>query len=174
MSDENQYREMYVSEALEHVETMNQALLKLEEKPNEREYIDLVFRSAHTIKGMSATMGYDQTRELCKNIENVFDRFRQGEEKPSQNIISVILRCIDLLQELIQDETKKVDLKPFLDLLHNPNDIEGVNLINDSSNVLTKSPSIRVKMEDLDSLVNLVGELVISNMVLEQSVNQDS
>jgi len=174
MSEENQYRDMYVSEALEHVQIMNQALLKFEEKPDEREYIDLVFRAAHTIKSMSATMGYDQTRELCKNIENVFDRFRQGEEKPSQNIISVILRCVDLLQELIQDKNKKVDLKPFLDLLYNPNDIEGTNLINDSSNLLPKSPSIRVKMQDLDNLVHLVGELVISNVVLEQSVNQDS
>ena len=174
MSDTAQYRDMYVSEALEHVEMMNQALLKLEEKPNEREYIDLVFRSAHTIKGMSATMGYDQTRELCKNIENVFDMIRKGEEKPTQNIISVILRCIDLLQSMIQDEKKKVDLKPYLELLEHPDGVESFHITNTDSTVMAKSPSIRVKMADLDSLVNLVGELVIQNMVLEQSVNQDS
>lgn len=174
MTDNNQYREMYVSEALEHVEIMNGALLKLEEKPSEREYIDLVFRSAHTIKGMSATMGYDQTRELCKNVENVFDMFRQGEEKPTQNIISVILKCIDLLQSLIQDENKKVDLKPYLDLLHNPDSVEESTLVTETSNSIGKSPTIRVKMEDLDNLVNLVGELVISNMVLEQAIVQES
>ncbi|MFN3654613.1 MAG: Hpt domain-containing protein, partial [Candidatus Nitrosotenuis sp.] len=73
---QNNYHEMYVSEALEHVETINEALLKLEEEPDNREHLDLIFRSAHTIKGMSATMGYDDTRELCKNIENIFDNIR--------------------------------------------------------------------------------------------------
>lgn len=174
MSDNSQYRDMYVSEALEHVGMINDALLKLEENPDEREYVDLVFRSAHTIKGMSATMGYDQTRELCKNIENVFDMFRQGEEKPTQNIISVILKCNDLLESLIQDEKKKVDLKPYLHLLHNPDDIEGTAKLKDTTSLMAKSPTIRVKMEDLDSLVNLVGELVISNMVLEQAIIQES
>ena len=164
---------MYVSEALEHVETMNQALLKLEEKPDEKEHIDLVFRSAHTIKGMSATMGYDQTRELCKNIENVFDMFRQGQEKPSQNIISVILRCIDLLQQMIQDEKKKVDLKPYLDLLANPDDIDNSTIMK-TSNSFSQLPTIRVKMDDLDNLINLVGELVISKMGLEQSITHNT
>ena len=65
------YQEMYVSEAQEHVETMNQALLKLEENPEGSENLDLIFRSAHTLKGMAATMGYEQTKELCRNIENV-------------------------------------------------------------------------------------------------------
>ena len=174
MTETNQYRDMYVSEALEHVEMMNQALLKFEKKPNEREYIDLVFRSAHTIKGMSATMGYDQTRELCKNIENVFDMFRKGEKKPTQNIISVIFRCNDLLQSMIQDENKKVDLKAYLELLDHPDGIEETWITNQSLNPMVKSPSIRVKITDLDDLVNLVGELVIQNKVLEQSVNQDS
>ena len=51
---ENNYREMYLSEALEHVEIINNELLKLEEEPDVKEHIDLIFRSAHTIKGMSA------------------------------------------------------------------------------------------------------------------------
>ena len=70
MSDNN-YREMYVTEALEHAELMNQTLLKLEENPDAREHLDAIFRSAHTIKGMAATMGYEQTKDLCKNIENI-------------------------------------------------------------------------------------------------------
>ena len=85
MSDNN-YREMYVSEASEHVDIINQALLKLEEEPDVREHVDLIFRSAHTIKGMSATMGYDQTRDLCKNIENIFDKIRKGESKVTPDL----------------------------------------------------------------------------------------
>ena len=98
MSDNN-YREMYVSEALEHVEMINQTLLQLEEKPNERSYLDQIFRSAHTIKGMASTMGYDDTRELCKNIENIFDNLRNGKDKLSKPLTTALFTCVDLLDK---------------------------------------------------------------------------
>ena len=158
---------MYVSEALENVATMNESLLKLEENPKEREHIDIVFRAAHTIKGMSATMGYDKTRELCKNIENEFDKIRKGETQPNPNLISAILKCIDLLQQMIQDEKKDIDLEPYLHLLQNPEEASNFKTNGEVSEV-GKNPTIRVKMTDLDSLVNLVGELVIAKMSLEQ------
>ncbi|HXG13628.1 MAG TPA: chemotaxis protein CheA [Candidatus Nitrosotenuis sp.] len=164
---QNNYHEMYVSEALEHVETINEALLKLEEEPDNHEHLDLIFRSAHTIKGMSATMGYDDTRELCKNIENIFDNMRKGQAKLTPNLASALFKCIDLLKEMIGDEKKKVDLKPYLRMLEHPDDIQMT--ATESSNT-TKSPTIRVKMADLDSLVNLVGELVIAKMRLEQTL----
>jgi len=111
---DNNYREMYVSEALEHVEMINQTLLQLEEKPDNRSYLDQVFRSAHTIKGMASTMGYDDTRELCKNIENIFDNIRNGTEKLTHNLTSALFACVDLLQQMISDEKLKVDLIPYL------------------------------------------------------------
>jgi two-component system chemotaxis sensor kinase CheA len=160
---------MYVSEALEHVETMSVALLKLEEEPDKREHLDLIFRSAHTIKGMSATMGYDDTRELCKNIENIFDNMRKGQAKLTPNLASALFKCIDLLREMILDEKKKIDLKPYLQMLEHPEEIQ-IAAAESSSG--TKSPTIRVKMSDLDSLVNSVGELVISKMRLEQTLNK--
>jgi two-component system chemotaxis sensor kinase CheA len=162
---------MYVSEALEHVDTINETLLKLEEEPDKREYLDLIFRSAHTIKGMSATMGYDDTRELCKNIENIFDNIRKGQAKLTPNLASALFKCIDLLREMVADEKKQVDLKPYLQMLENPDNVQTTTV---ESTTNTKSPTIRVKMTDLDSLVNLVGELVISKMRLEQTLNKGS
>jgi len=97
---ETSYREMYHSEALEHVDIMNQALLKLEENPDIKEHLDLIFRSAHTIKGMAATMGYDQTKELCKNIENIFDKIRKKQLKLNSNLASVLFKCIDAIQQI--------------------------------------------------------------------------
>lgn len=169
---QSSYREMYVSEALEHVETVNETLLKLEEEPEKREYLDLIFRSAHTVKGMSATMGYDDTRELCKNIENIFDNIRKGQAKLTPNLASALFKCIDLLREMIADEKKKIDLKPFLQMLEKPDEIQHTATETATNN--TKSPTIRVKMTDLDSLVNLVGELVISKMRLEQTLSKNS
>ena len=172
MSDNN-YREMYVSEALEHVEMINQTLLQLEEKPDNRSYLDQVFRSAHTIKGMASTMGYDDTRELCKNIENIFDNIRNGTEKLTHNLTSALFACVDLLQQMISDEKLKVDLTPYLKKLENPEE-EIENLPVRESVATTASPTIRVKMSDLDSLVNLVGELLISKMRLEQTIQEEN
>ncbi|WP_179370724.1 chemotaxis protein CheA [Nitrosopumilus ureiphilus] len=172
MSDNN-YREMYVSEALEHVEIINQTLLQLEEKPDDRPYLDQIFRSAHTIKGMASTMGYDDTRELCKNIENIFDTLRNGEEKLTHHLTSALFACVDLLQQMISDEKLKVDLTPYLKKLENPEE-EIDNIPIRESFVTTTSPTIRVKMSDLDSLVNLVGELLISKMRLEQTIQNEN
>ena len=165
------YREMYVSEALEHVEEMNQTLLKLEENPGTREHIDLIFRSAHTIKGMAATMGYEQTKELCRNIENEFDKIRKKESQLSSHLASALFKCIDVLQQMINDETKKIDIDRYLKMLENPEKFEDNE---DTESILvTKLPTIRVKMSELDSLVNLVGELIISKMKLEKSVKNN-
>ena len=172
MSDNN-YREMYVSEALEHVETINQTLLQLEEKPDDRSFLDQIFRSAHTIKGMASTMGYDDTRELCKNIENIFDNIRNGAEKLTSHLTSALFASVDLLQQMITDEKLKVDLGPYLRKLENPED-EVENIPARESKTTTVSPTIRVKMTDLDSLVNLVGELLISKMRLNQTIQDEN
>jgi two-component system chemotaxis sensor kinase CheA len=158
---------MYVSEALEHVETINESLLKLEEEPDKKEYLDLIFRSAHTIKGMSATMGYDDTRELCKNIENIFDNIRKGQAKLTPNLASALFKCIDVLREMIADDKKTIELNPYLQMLEHPEEVQATT---SESTSTTKSPTIRVKISDLDSLVNLVGELVITKMRLEQTL----
>jgi len=168
---DNNYREMYVSEALEHVDILNDALLKLEKEPHIKEHVDVIFRSAHTIKGMAATMGYDITKVLCQNIENIFDNVRKGESKVTQNLASALFKCLDLLQQLISDEKMQVDLVPYLRMLEHPK--EAQNARNTEKSYVKKSPTIRVKMTELDSLVNLVGELVNSKKRMEKIVHND-
>lgn len=168
---ETSYREMYHSEALEHIDIMNQALLKLEENPDVKEHIDLIFRSAHTIKGMAATMGYNQTKELCKNIENIFEKIRKKQLKLNSNLASVLFKCIDALQQMINDENKKINLDSYLLMLKHPEEPHSIE--NTESMSTTQLPTIRVKMSDLDSLVNLVGELIISKMKLENSIKEE-
>jgi len=162
---------MYLTEALEHVDIMNQALLKLEEEPEVKEHVDLIFRSAHTIKGMAATMGYEQTKDLCKNIEDIFDGIRKKQQKLSHNLASALFKCLDALQQMINDENKKIDLESYLSILKNPDTPQQVETT--ESMQPTQLPTIRVKMSDLDSLVNLVGELIISKMKLENTLREE-
>ena len=167
MSENGKYRELFVQEALEHVENLNRHLLKYEEEPNVKDHVDILFRSAHTLKGMAATMGYDQIREICKTIEEIFDEFRKGDSTITTELGNVIFFGIDYLKQLVNDETKKIDLDQFLSYVKNPTELK----INDSESgnaQQIKSPTVRVKMQDLDSLVNLVGEMMISKMQLDQ------
>lgn len=159
MLDKAKYRELFVLEAREHVQILNQSLLKLEKEPEMRQHLDAAFRSAHTLKGMAATMAYEQITKLCKTIEEIFDRLRNDQEKLSLNLINSLFKCVDLFQEMIEDENKTVDLDQYLMELQNPS--EKTETI-ESTTLQTKSSTIRVKMDDLDSLVNLVGELLIS------------
>ncbi len=172
MSENSKYREMFVQEALEHVESLNQHLLKFEEEPNVKEHVDVLFRSAHTIKGMAATMGYDQIREICITIEEIFDKFRKGEETITPELGNVIFYGIDILKQLIHDETKKIDLEEFLHCVKNPSEFKQNADESDTTLALqVKSPTVRVRMQDLDALVNLVGEMMISKMRLEQIIH---
>ena len=172
MSENSKYRELFVQEALEHVENLNTHLLKYEEEPNVREHVDVLFRSAHTLKGMAATMQYDQIREICKSIEDVFDKFRRGQETMTSELGNVLFLGVDHLRLLVNDEAKKVDLNEFLNYMKNPQDLKTTSLERDhDSPQQTKSPTVRVKMQDLDSLINLVGEMVISKMQLDRIIH---
>ncbi len=171
MSENSKYREMFVQEALEHVENLNRHLLKYEEEPNIKEHVDILFRSAHTLKGMAATMGYDQIREICKTIEEIFDTFRKGETTITAELGNVIFLGVDHLRQLINDETKKIDLNEFLNYVKNPTELKINNSeVNPGSTQQVNSPTVRVKMQDLDALVNLVGEMMISKMRLDQII----
>ncbi len=171
MSENSKYRELFVQEALEHVESLNQHLLKYEEEPNVKEHVDILFRSAHTLKGMAATMQYDQIREICKTIEEIFDGFRKGETTINEELGNVLFLGIDHLRQLVNDETKKINLDKFLNYVKNPQEYKVNNSESDQQSVQqVLSPTVRVKMHDLDSLVNLVGEMMISKMRLEQIV----
>lgn len=160
---------MYVSEAIEHIELINQTLLQLEDSPTDKSYLDQVFRSAHTIKGMASTMGYEQTSELCKNIENIFDEIRNNTKKLTHELTSALFVCVDLLQQMILDEKLKVNLTPYLEKLESPEE-EMKNIPFQELGKTTTHPTVRVKLSDLDSIVNLVGELLISKMQLQQTI----
>ncbi len=166
---ENDYREMYVSEGLEQIEIINNALLKLETEPDESEHIDSIFRSIHSLKGMAATMDYEQTRELCKNIEDTFDDLRKGRSKLSLDLTTALFKCIDALQQMILDENKKIDTQPYIKMLESPAETK----ITDAEPAITPNlPSIRVKISDIDSLANLVGEISIFKTKIENLIEK--
>ena len=168
MLDKNKYSELFVQESHEHLQKLNHSLLDLEKDPESSEHIDTMFRSAHTLKGMASTMDYNQITQLCRAIEELLDELRNGKTKITTKLADTLFKCFDLLEEMVDDQSKKVDLEPYLKELQISSETErsGVEL---ASMFQKKLSTIRVKMEDLDSLVNLVGELVIAKMQLDQT-----
>ena len=76
--DMAKYRVVFLEEASEHLEDMSRALLDLEREPKHRDAIDLVFRMAHSIKGMAASLGYDPITELAHKLEDRMQLVREA------------------------------------------------------------------------------------------------
>ena len=110
--DMSQYMEVFVDEGREHLQTMNQKLIELEKDPENRSILDSLFRVAHTLKGMSATMGYQGVTEYTHKMENVLDVLRQGKAKATAEIIDLLLEGADALEEFVESlaEGEEVDL----------------------------------------------------------------
>jgi len=100
--DMSQYRELFLSETREHISNLNKLVVILEQEPDNRETIDALFREAHSIKGMAATMGYDRTAQLSHHLEDLLDGFRSTGEVPVP-AIDYLLAGIDLLDGLLDD-----------------------------------------------------------------------
>lgn len=100
--DTNQYMEMFLEESREHLQSLNDGLLSLENDPGDLSVLNEIFRNAHTLKGMSATMGYNKIAELTHEMEDVLDLLRKEQLKVNEDIIDTIFKCVDSLQEMIE------------------------------------------------------------------------
>ena len=121
----NQYMEMFLDESREHLQSLNDGLLSLENDPEDLSVLNEIFRNAHTLKGMSATMGYTRTAELTHDMENLLDMLRKEQLKVSSEIIDVIFKCVDSLQEMVENigNGDGEDLLDFSDLVRQVNAI---------------------------------------------------
>ncbi|WP_374721863.1 chemotaxis protein CheW [Peribacillus tepidiphilus] len=99
--DMNQYLEVFIEESKEHLQTCNEQLLELEKNPEDLTIVNEIFRSAHTLKGMSATMGYEDLANLTHKMENVLDGIRNHKIKVSPEILDVVFEAVDHLEEMV-------------------------------------------------------------------------
>jgi two-component system chemotaxis sensor kinase CheA len=102
MSDDETYRKLFVAESQENHENLVKNLLVLEEG-SDANAIDEIFRAAHTLKGMSASMGYDVMEMLCHSMEDVFDEIRNGSKNVTPDLVNLLLNCTDSIEEMLDD-----------------------------------------------------------------------
>ncbi len=105
--DMSQYLDVFLEESKEHLESLNQRLLELEKDSGNIAALNEIFRVAHTLKGMSSTMGFDDLADLTHHMENVLSDLKEGLLAVDSKVVDVIFKCFDRIQLIIDSiETK--------------------------------------------------------------------
>ncbi|CAH1197812.1 Chemotaxis protein CheA [Paenibacillus plantiphilus] len=101
--DMNAYLSMFIDESNDHLQALNENLLRLESDPEDLSIVQNIFRSAHTLKGMSATMGFEDLASLTHEMENVLDLVRNNKLKMDSFIFDTLFKGLDALESMVQD-----------------------------------------------------------------------
>ncbi len=102
----DKYLNLYLNEAKEHLEKASKILENTDE-PFTEEKINNLFREAHSLKGMSAAMGYNHISDLAHQMENLIDRLRKGELTFSKELLSNLLDYNDRLWKYVLEIENK-------------------------------------------------------------------
>ncbi|WP_270573338.1 chemotaxis protein CheA [Bacillus glycinifermentans] len=97
----NQYLDVFIEESKEHLQTCNEKLLELEKNPSDLQLVHDIFRAAHTLKGMSATMGYEDMAHLTHSLENVLDAIRNEEMTITSEWMDIMFEALDDLEAIV-------------------------------------------------------------------------
>lgn len=107
--DTSQYLSMFLEESMDNLQTLNESLLQLEQEPDNIDKLNEIFRVAHTIKGMAATMGFSEMAELTHKMEDVLSKFRDGELKVTQKVVTVLFQCLDTLERMVNNISEGIE-----------------------------------------------------------------
>ncbi|KKO53280.1 chemotaxis protein CheA [Paenibacillus sp. DMB20] len=116
--DMNQYLTMFIDESNDHLQSLNENMLQLESDPSDLGIVQVIFRSAHTLKGMAATMGFEDLASLTHQMENVLDLVRNEKLKMQDFIFDTLFKSLDALESMVQDIVQggegKADVSPIV------------------------------------------------------------
>lgn len=171
----------FLDESQEHIDSLNLGLTLLEEKPQDAEIINEIFRNAHTLKGTASFVGLDKMREVSHRMEDVFGAIRKGTLKVTASLIDTMFEGMAMLT-LLRDRARANDkenvdisqvVNNLLNLTENVAQVErfkhveekmeisqGSRLEGAAMNAPLVSETIRVPTARLDSFMNLVGEMI--------------
>ena len=99
--DVSQYLEIFIDETKEHLQTLSDQLMILEQEPENMDTINEIFRAAHSLKGMAGTMGYKRMQRLTHDMENVFQEIRSGNMTVKPELVDVLFRGLDALEKYL-------------------------------------------------------------------------
>jgi two-component system chemotaxis sensor kinase CheA len=97
----DRYTELFLDEASEHIEDLNQNLLRLERDGSDPETINEIFRSAHTLKSSAAFVGLDSLSALAHHMEDLFQKVRENSLDVTTDVVNLFFRCLDRIKAAV-------------------------------------------------------------------------
>lgn len=107
--DLSEYMGAYIDGSRENLDLMDKMLLNLEQNPSNIEAVGEIFRAAHTLKGMSATMGFEKVAHLTHEMENLLDKLRNNQLAVTPPVIDLIFETFDILRTLVDDSINQTE-----------------------------------------------------------------
>ena len=107
--DLSEYMGAYIDGSRENLDLMDKKLLELEQNPSNIEAVGEIFRAAHTLKGMSATMGFEKIAHLTHEMENLLDKLRNNQLAVTSPVIDLIFETFDILRTLVEDSINNTE-----------------------------------------------------------------
>ncbi len=101
--DVSQYLEIFIDESSEHIQTLSDCIMTLEQEPENKDTINEIFRAAHSLKGMAGTMGFKRMQHLTHDMENVFQEVRSDKIKVDSSMIDLLFKCLDAIDSYVEN-----------------------------------------------------------------------
>jgi two-component system, chemotaxis family, sensor kinase CheA len=186
----------FLAEFTEHISSIEQRVLILEERPGDRESVDHIFRSFHTIKGAAGLLRMESLGELTHELESLLDGVRQGRVTVTASLIEIVLGGVDVLkthadhinaqlkgvaasQTFVAPAAQIISGARALLMLHaspdqpeepaTPSDVESPDSPKPQASLLESADVVKLHIAKLDALVDLVGELSIAQGLVVQN-----
>jgi len=105
MGEMDAYKDLFLSESADYLQAITDGLLALEEHPHDFENVEMIFRGAHSLKGMAAAMGYEKTADLTHRMEELMDLVRKGLCKVDAKLIDLMFEALDAVKIVIGEES---------------------------------------------------------------------
>lgn len=168
-SREQEYREIFMAEALEYYDAMSQHISELERNPQDEPALNELFRLMHNLKSNARAMGYAQIGEVAHHMETIFGLIRSKEKEFSGSLVTVLFTGVDTLGAMIRAVGEEAPMPDAASLLDNLDRLvqgeepilEGSAADEDANRKLELSDLVYIQIKKLDHLLNLVGELII-------------
>ncbi|MFL2125358.1 chemotaxis protein CheW [Marinilactibacillus psychrotolerans] len=182
MDDNSAYRDLFFEETDSNLEILNEEVLRLEQNPEDTEIIDSIFRSAHTLKGMAATMGYNTMAKLTHSVENVFELFKSKKAKVDTETVSLVFDCLDTLTDIVEalraDESDELDIANLVSRLENVANQKNTEAASVETTTETKSKEIDLVLSNLEesdfTVINQAEQTDYQAYVITVKVDSDS
>ncbi|MFK7952223.1 MAG: chemotaxis protein CheA [Ekhidna sp.] len=181
-SREDEYRQLFLTEANENLEELNRLFVTIEKDQSDRQAINSIFRIIHTLKGNAMGMGYEAIADLTHTMEDIFGAIKDRKIKLTAELAENLFRANDKLDGLVKaiDNGKKVSflgiktklsvyLKNALEdsgeeleaQVEEPEIVSPEETEKSETDTMSFSDVVQIPVRKMDELLNLVGELVI-------------